>query len=89
MWKLTAIALSEKHAENGLNTLKTMILIGEMMASRRTKIALWCGFGRLCDDPCQRQEELRESLGVHRTTGANRLKALGMIQKQANWVPLK
>lgn len=41
----------------------------------------------LDEDPCQTQNELAESLGVDHTTVAKRLKALGMIQKQGNWVP--
>lgn len=38
-------------------------------------------------DSCQTQDELAESLNVDRTTVSKRLKALGMIQKQGNWVP--
>jgi len=38
-------------------------------------------------DPCQMQEELAESLGVAQSTISMHLKALGMIQKQENWVP--
>jgi len=41
----------------------------------------------LDEDPCQTQEELAESLGVAQSTISMRLKALGMIQKQGNWVP--
>jgi len=33
------------------------------------------------------QKELAESLGVAQSTISIRLKALGMIQKQGNWVP--
>lgn len=43
--------------------------------------------GLLDEDPCQTQEELAKSLGVDQTTISRRLKALGMIQKQGNWVP--
>lgn len=41
----------------------------------------------LDEDSCQTQEELAESLGVDRSTISRRLKALGFIQKQGNWVP--
>jgi len=41
----------------------------------------------LDEDPCQTQEELAESLNVDQATISRRLKALGMIQKQGNWVP--
>jgi len=41
----------------------------------------------LDEDLCQTQKELAESLGVVRSTISMRLKALGMIQKQGNWIP--
>mgnify|MGYP003334104996 CR=1 FL=1 len=41
----------------------------------------------LDQDACQTQDELAKSLNVDRTTISKRLKALGMIQKQGNWVP--
>lgn len=41
----------------------------------------------LNEDPCQTQAELAELLGVDGITVFKRLKALGMIQKQGNWVP--
>lgn len=41
----------------------------------------------LSEDSCQTQEELAKSLGVDQSTISRRLKALGMIQKQGNWVP--
>lgn len=41
----------------------------------------------LDEDPCQTQEELAETLGVDQSTVSRRLKQLGMIQKQGNWVP--
>ena len=40
----------------------------------------------LDQDPSQTQE-LAESLNVDRSTISRRLKAIGMIQKQRNWVP--
>ena len=36
---------------------------------------------------CQTQEELAESLGVTQAAITKRLKAVGYIQKQGNWVP--
>ena len=38
-------------------------------------------------DSCQNQEKLARSLGVTQQTISKRLKAMGMIQKQGNWVP--
>ena len=41
----------------------------------------------LDQDSCQRQEELAETLGVTEQAISNRLKAMGMVQKQGNLVP--
>jgi len=41
----------------------------------------------LDEDPCQTQKELAESLRVAQSTILMHLKALGMIQKQGNWIP--
>ena len=41
----------------------------------------------LDEDPCQMQEELALSLEVTQQNISLRLKAIGMIQKQGNWVP--
>lgn len=41
----------------------------------------------LDEDSCQTQEELGASLGVTQQTISTRLKSMGMIQKQGNWVP--
>ena len=47
----------------------------------------WRHYLRLFEDSCQNQEELARSLGVTQQTISKRLKAMGMIQKQGNWVP--
>ena len=39
------------------------------------------------EDQSQTQEELAESLGITQQTVFVRLKSMGMIQKQGNWVP--
>jgi len=41
----------------------------------------------LREDSCQTLAELAESLEVDHTTVSKRLKALGMIQKQGQWMP--
>jgi len=39
------------------------------------------------EDQSQTQEELAESLGVTQQVVSVRLRVMGMIQKQGNWVP--
>ena len=41
----------------------------------------------LAEDSCQTQEEIAQSLGVTQVAISLRLKNMGMIQKQGNWVP--
>lgn len=41
----------------------------------------------ISEDSCQTQEELAASLGVTQAAISKRIKALGYIQKQGNWVP--
>ena len=41
----------------------------------------------LAEDSCQTQEELAESLGATQKAISKRLKGMGMIQMQGNWVP--
>ena len=41
----------------------------------------------LNEDPTQTQEELANTLGVTQQAVSVRLKSMGMIQKQGNWVP--
>ncbi|GFX12270.1 mariner Mos1 transposase [Trichonephila clavipes] len=41
----------------------------------------------LDQDSCQTQQELSGSLGVTQQAISKRLKVMGMIQKQGNWVP--
>ena len=43
----------------------------------------------LLEHSCQNQEELARSLGVAQQAILKRFKAMGMIQKQGNWVPYK
>ena len=40
----------------------------------------------LDEDPCQTLQDLVESLGVYFSIVSKRLKVMGMIQKQGNWV---
>jgi len=40
----------------------------------------------LHEDSCQTQEELARSLGVTQQAISKRLKTMGMIQKQENWM---
>ena len=41
----------------------------------------------LDEDSCETQKELALTLGMTQQTISYRLKSLGMIQKQGNWVP--
>jgi len=41
----------------------------------------------LDEDSCQTQKEFALTLGVTQQTISYRLKSLGMIQKQGNWIP--
>jgi len=41
----------------------------------------------LDEDSCQMQKELALTLGMTQQTISYRLKSLGMIQKQGNWIP--
>lgn len=41
----------------------------------------------LSEDSRQTLDEVSEQLGVNRSTVSKRLKALGFIQKQGNWLP--
>ncbi|GFW76774.1 mariner Mos1 transposase [Trichonephila clavipes] len=43
----------------------------------------------LDQDSCQTQQELSGSSGVTQQAISKRLKVMGMIQKQGNWVPYK
>ena len=50
-----------------------------------TKARNWKHY--LNEDSCQTQEELALALSVSQQAISHRLKSLGMIQKQGNWVP--
>jgi len=39
------------------------------------------------EDSCQTQEEMAIALGTTQQTISSRLKAMGMVQKQGNWLP--
>lgn len=41
----------------------------------------------LMEDSCQTQDELAFILGVPQQAISHRLKSLGLVQKQGNWVP--
>lgn len=57
-------------------------------SSEREKVFEDAGLEELLDeDSCQSQEELAQSLGVTEQTISKRLKDMGMIHKQGNWVP--
>ena len=62
-------------------TLKTGIAVEER---RFSKMQNWRHY---LQDSCQNQEKLARSLGVTQQAISKRLKAMGMIQKQGNWVP--
>ena len=60
---------------------------GEVDISEREKVFEDAKLEALLEqDSCQNQE-LARSLGVTQQTISKRLKAMGMIQKQGNWVP--
>ena len=62
-----------------------MSRIGMAMENRNfSKIPNW---RQLAEDLCQTQKELEESLRVTQQAISKRLKAIGMIQLQGNWVP--
>ena len=68
---------------SGFNALRTVIV-----TSKTCKVFEDAELEALLhEDSCQMQEELAGSLGVTQQTILKRLKAMGMIQKQGNWVP--
>ena len=78
--------LVKERIVSGFNASRTVILI-EDRHSGREKVFEDAELEALLEqDSCQNQEELARSLGVQQTI-SKRLKAMGMIQKQGNWVP--
>ena len=76
------------HVENGFDISRIKI--------SALKTSLWPKNSKtkrlealLEEDQSQTQEELAEPLGVTQQAVSVRLRAMGMIQKQGNWVPYK
>ena len=77
--------LVKEHVVSGFNASRTVILTSKtdiaMEERRFSKMQNWRHYS------CQNQEKLARSLGVTQQAISKRLKAMGMIQKQENWVP--
>ena len=72
----------EEHVVNGLNAPRAVILMSvEKRIFEDSELETL-----LAKDSCQTQEELAESMGVTQQAISKRLKDMGMIQKQGNWV---
>ncbi|EGI67648.1 Mariner Mos1 transposase [Acromyrmex echinatior] len=62
--------------------------VEDQHSDRREKVFEDAELKALLDqDSCQNQKELARSLGVTQPAISKRLKVMGMIQKQGNWVP--
>jgi len=69
-------------------SLKTEFDVKDKERSGRSKVYEDAELQALLDeDSCQTQKEFAIMLGVTQQTISCRLKSLGMIQKQGNWVP--
>jgi len=63
-----------------ISALKTSLTLAKKFKDKELEALLE-------EDQSQTQEELAESLGVIQQAVSVRLRAMGMIQKQGNWVP--
>ena len=73
---------------SGFNASRTVILTSKTSIAVEEKVFEDAELKALLDqDSCQNQEELARSLGVTQQAILKRLKVMGMIQKQGNWVP--
>ena len=84
-----ASALSERSCREWFQKFKNGDFdVEDKERSGRPKIYEDAELEALLDqDSCQTQEELALTLGVTQQAISHRLKSLGMIQKQGNWVP--
>ena len=82
-------ALSEKSCREWFQKLKNGEFdVEDKEHSGRPKVYEDAELESLLDeDSCQTQEALARTLGVTQPAISHRLKSLGMIQKQGNWVP--
>ncbi|GFU64982.1 mariner Mos1 transposase [Trichonephila clavipes] len=83
---MVRLLLVKERAESGFNASRTVILKSKtsMAVEERRDAELEALFDQ---DSCQTQQELSGSLGVKQQAISRRLKVMGMIQKQGNWVP--
>ncbi|GFS95170.1 mariner Mos1 transposase [Trichonephila clavipes] len=85
--------LVKERTESGFNASRTVILKSlnfslPQHGGGREKVFEDAELEALLDqDSCQTQQELSGSLGVTQQAISKRLKVMGMIQKQGNWVP--
>ena len=86
---MVSMLLQSKHANIGLEKFKdgNFITEDEERAGRPGIFEDSELEESLAEDSCQTQEELAQSLGVTQVAISLRLKNMGMIQKQGNWVP--
>jgi len=79
--------LVKERVVSGFNASRTVILTSKTGDGREKVFKDAELKALLHEDSCQTQEELAGLLGVTQQTISKRLKAMGMIQKQGNWVP--
>ncbi|GFT40249.1 mariner Mos1 transposase [Trichonephila clavipes] len=82
-------AISERTCREGFQRFKNGDFdVEDQHGGGRDKIFKDAELEALLDqDSCQTQQELAGSLGVTQQAISKRLKVMGMIQKQGNWVP--